>query len=151
MSTTASPAFATGTGKSPYLSSCGPPCRSMKTAFMVNLPGSISLAQPLAQTPWPKLRGANLASAARVCVGQRPSVRAGLEQLDRHSLRTAQEGDAHPWPDGGGLHCELGALGLELGHDGVDFRHRQPAMVEALIGSLRWWIDIGVRQDLGHE
>src|SRR5215831_4820671 len=123
---------------------------------MVNLPGSISLAQTPwpklpGHTPWPKLLGANLAWAARVCVGQRRSVRAALEQLDRHSLRTAQEGDAHPWPDGGGLHCELGALGLELGHDGIDFRHRQPAMVEALIGSLRWWIDFGVRQDLGHE
>jgi hypothetical protein len=50
-----------------------------------------------------------------------------------------------------GLHRELRAFGLEFCHDSVDFLHRQPEVVEALIGSLRWWIDFGVGQDFGNE
>ena len=45
---------------------------------------------------------------------------AAVEQFDRHALGAAQEADAHARPHRGRLARELDALGLELGHHGID-------------------------------
>src|ERR1700757_3690268 len=74
-----------------------------------------------------------------------------LQKLDRDSLRAADETDAHAGADRCRLLGELDALGLDLGCDRVDVFHRQPKMVEPLIGRHGRGIDAAARLDLGNE
>src|SRR6185312_14460389 len=61
-----------------------------------------------------------------------------LEQLDRDSLRAANEADANARPDVYGFPGELNSLRPDLGCDRIDVLHRQPEMVEPLIRGDRW-------------
>src|SRR5215471_10138061 len=74
-----------------------------------------------------------------------------IEQLDRHSLGRAQEGDAHPRPHRGGVAGELDALGLELGDHGIDPADREPEVIEALVGRDRRWVDAVAGRDRRDE
>src|SRR5579859_15277 len=88
--------------------------------------------------------------------GQGPAPPSGvflvaLEQLDRNPLRAADEADADAGPDCGRLARELDTLGLDLGGDRVDVLHRQPEMIEPLIGRHRRHVDAITWLDLGDE
>src|SRR5580700_11394717 len=74
-----------------------------------------------------------------------------LQQLDRDSLRAADEADAHAWAYRGRLAGELDALGLDLGCDRVDVFDRQAEMIEALIGRGGRRVDAVALLDLGDE
>ena len=77
--------------------------------------------------------------------------RLAIEQLDRHPLRRAQEGDAHARPHRGRLPGELDALGLELRDHGVDAGDREPEVIEALVGRDRRRIDAVAGRDWRDE
>src|SRR6516225_2261772 len=74
-----------------------------------------------------------------------------IEQLDRHALGRAQEGDAHPGPHRGGVAGELDALGLELGDHRVDAADREAEVIEALVGRDRRRIDAIAGRDRRDE
>src|SRR5215470_5212673 len=74
-----------------------------------------------------------------------------IEQLDRHPLRRAQEGDAHARPHRGRPPGELDALGLELRDHGVDAGDREPEVIEALVGRDRRRIDAIAGRDRRDE
>src|SRR5262249_31018835 len=73
------------------------------------------------------------------------------EELDRDSLRAADEADAHARADRGRLARELDALGLDLGGDRIDVVHREPEMIEPLIGRHGRRVDAVALLDLGDE
>src|ERR1700722_11285225 len=64
-----------------------------------------------------------------------------LQELDRDALRAADEADAHPWPDRRWLPGELDAFGPDFGGHRIDVLHRQPEMIEPLIGGHRRGVD----------
>src|SRR5215475_923476 len=72
-----------------------------------------------------------------------------LQKLDRDTLWAADEADTHAGADRRRLSRELDALRLDLGGDGVDVLHRQPEMIQTLIGRHRRlvytvaWLDLG--------
>ncbi|GCC47191.1 hypothetical protein chiPu_0031386, partial [Chiloscyllium punctatum] len=74
-----------------------------------------------------------------------------LEQFDRDALRAADEADPYAGADRGRLLGELDALGLDLGRDRVDVLHRQPEMIEPLIGRHRRGIDAVALRHLRNE
>src|SRR5258706_2853634 len=57
-----------------------------------------------------------------------------LEQLDRDTLRAADEADADSRPNGRRLLRELHALGLDLRGHRIDVFYCQPEMIEPLVG-----------------
>src|SRR5579862_3814756 len=64
-----------------------------------------------------------------------------LEEFDGDALRPADEADAHPRPDRRRLPGELDTFGPDFGGHRIDVLHRQPEMIEPLIGRHRRGID----------
>src|ERR1700745_4240562 len=85
------------------------------------------------------------------CAASSASGGVAIEQLDRHPLRRAQEGDAHARPHRGRLPGELAALGLELRDHGVDAGDRESEVIEALVGRDRRRIDAIAGRDRRDE
>src|SRR5258706_12507725 len=64
-----------------------------------------------------------------------------LEQLDRDTLRAADEADADSRPNGRRLLRELHALGLDLRGNRIDVFYCQPDIMQPLQGRLRRPVD----------
>src|SRR4030095_1887298 len=71
----------------------------------------------------------------------------GLEELDAHIVVRVDERDLHARPDRAGLHLEVGAAPLELGHGLVHVVHAQPEVIEPDVRLGRRGWDRGVRRD----